>query len=255
MSGGVQAVSLTIEVDPPRLSRFLGELAKRHRILLVNLDVDETETETYALAFDLIFDPKPVQRRTVVTADYYVGSTGAELWVEPSTGKIQHFTQSRSFEVDYTSQSERQQRRAATFKPRLELSAGEAGASAEAGGFEIAAGSARSEAASFRSEERDLVAVFLDPELKWVLQLPRGERAVRDYLQGNLRLDAEIVPVDGRAGGTIRLRPSDIRFFGPDRRPLNFWASMAMRLILWQDGIRVHEPYPERIDFSIKRED
>lgn len=78
---------------------------------------------------------------------------------------------------------------------------------------------------------------------------------MRDYLQGNLRLDATVAPDGDMVAGEFVLRPSDIRFFGPDRRPANSSASLAMRLILWKEGFRFDEPYPERMAFSIVREE
>jgi hypothetical protein len=88
--------------------------------------------------------------------------------------------------------------------------------------------------ATFSCSEMILVPINKGEAIHWRLDSPRGDKAVRDFLMGNLYLFAECAwngtPKQGRFGA----RPSDVRFFDDQRRPLSKATSLLMLYQLWR---------------------
>lgn len=251
-----ERVPVKLTVDPPTLVRWLSESGRRQRLLMLDVDVDVASANSVRIDFDLVFSPKSIRRGTVVDqADYYVGSTGAELHVQPRKGEVCDYTAGRSVDVNYSNSTDIARRSAATIGPEATVSVGGGDTKLGIGNVSYAAGSKRAMSASFQAEERVLQTEFANPHVKWVLVLPRGERAVRDFLQGNLSLYAECRYLDRGIEGQIEVRPSNIRFFGPDRRPLGRMASLRMRYALWNRRIRILSQDPECIAFRVNKVD
>jgi hypothetical protein len=116
--------------------------------------------------------------------------------------------------------------------------------------IELEANSERNFSTSFKSAERLLVSTDMNDTIKWNLDLPRGEKAIRDYLIGNLYLYACASWKEKPLTGEVTIRASDIRFFDADRRALSFKRSLAMLYCLYRKGITVQHKDGFRIQYS-----
>lgn len=244
------AMQVKVTFHSPTLARWLDTDARRTRLILLEVDANAISKHAVRLEFDLIFSPKSIRRNGVTRADYYIGSTGAELRVSPSRGWVSAFSKGLTVDANYTNSFKSARGFGVLLKPKVSVELPSAKLSGSAVAIQYGAGSELSMECSFRASERYLETEFARPEIKWSLALPRAQNVVRDYLQGNLNLFAECMRLDEGIKGVIEIRTSDIRFFCPERRPLGRVASLLMRYALWREGIHILSQDPESIDFE-----
>lgn len=242
---------LRIRFQTPTLVRWLTKEGRECRLLLVDVDADALSEEIVNLSFNLVFSPKAVRRRGIVEADYYIGSTGAELHLRPSKGRIISYTKSQAIDVNYSNSSRRTRKWSVIIEPKASASVPSAEVGGSVGAAECSAGSEQEIRSSFCSSERILETEYANPEVKWIFALPRRENVIRDYLQGNWHLFAECESLKKGIEARLELRVSDIRFFGADRKPLGPFTSLLMRYELWCDGIHILSQAPESMKFKI----
>ena len=236
-SSGSSENVLHLLVEPPKILPWMSKEEQDGSILLLGLEADHEDKDCIRIDLDVVFNPIPVRRKQgpVRQADFYVGCTGAEIGVEASAGSILKHTGPTTLSVGYSNSTSRNRSSGLTLDPILAMNSGETklGAVTKEASQEVTFN------ATFSSEERVLQPVLLHDTIKWTINLPRGNKAVRDFLMGNLHLFAvcrwDHVPRTGR----VTVRPSDVRFFDGNREPLGPRRSLMMEFVLWLRRIQV----------------
>jgi len=201
----------------------------------MDFEVDEVPRGGLRLDVDVAFNPLSVRRGAVTRVDFYIGSTGAEISVQATEGAIQEHTGPSTLSVSYANKQTLVRQTTLSLTPSLKTKKGTAESELSLGAITREASHAREFAASFASEERFLATTVLRDTIKWTVTLPRGEKAIRDFLVGNLYLFAICHWPERPRRGTITVRPSDVRFFDDQRRPLSALKSLVMEFVLWRD--------------------
>jgi len=232
---------------------MLDETERRKRVLLLHIDANFSDGEL-RLDFDLTFSPKSIRVGKINKVEYYVGSTGGHLNLKPQGGKITSHTPAKNISVQYLITDNTDKRSRIKAAPKLQITAKDEKLNAEIGGLEFETVASDQKQSEFSNTERLLETEFANPDLKWTLQLPRGKKITRDFLQGNLNLFAELKTTTGSLDGSVEIAPTDITFFGPDRAPLGALASLRMKYLLWRKGYLILDQAPEKISFSMSYE-
>jgi hypothetical protein len=222
-------------IDPPVLLRWVPK-EERDEVLFLELEPDFLDENTIRIDLNVVFRPIPIRRGSLQTKDYYVGSTGARVLFETFDGKVKDYTKGSALKVNYESSYSRSRESDAELSPEV----GGKNASLSIGEVSFSRGVKRTFKTSFSGNERVLSDIDLGYGVEWELKLPRGQ-AIRDYLIGNLFLYVESSWDCKNKGGRIVLRPSDILFFDSERRTIGDGIrALAMRFVLWRQGIRLN---------------
>lgn len=251
MSGGeLKTVNIRLRVEPPLLIPWLSERERQANIMLLDLDADVEADATLRLDLNVVFNPLSVRRGVVKKVDYYVGSTGAEVSVQATGGAVSEHTQAATLDVNYSNTSKKQRKVGLSLTPVVKAKDGSAEVDATIGSITHEAAQETSVSATFASKERYLAPLRIGDTIKWTITLPRGEKVIRDFLTGNLYLFAKCAWASGPRSGTISIRPSDVRFFDHDRRPISTIRSLLMWFILWERYVKIENSDGFRIEFK-----
>lgn len=247
-TSGSQA-PLQIKVSPPFLIPWTTEEERNRNCLLLDLEADATTNRGIRLDLDVVFCPIPIRHGVLNRSDFYVGSTGAEVTVVAERGQVHEHTGPETLVVNYSNKTTQVRSADLDLAPELEAESGGAKAKASLGSIKRQQSDSREFTASFQSEERRLAPMHLHNSVKWTITQPRGEKAVRDFLLGNLYLNATCRWAGQARSGAVEVRPSDVRFFTSDRRPVSWLRSVFMQAVLWSEGISVDNRDGFRIAF------
>lgn len=217
----MSGTSRTVFVKPPLLMKWLSPRQRKEYIVLLDLEPDFLDEKVLRLDLDIAFNPISVRREGVVEADYYIGSTGAEIFLEVNNGIVRDYTPSQTLEVHYKNTAKYNR------LSRLELKP----SSNAAASITFEAGEERTFVSDFSGSEHTLKPICRKNDVRWLLAMPRVEKVVRDFIAGNLRLFG-ICECSSRISGKVYVRPSDIRFFDNKRKPLSNVGSLMMRYVL-----------------------
>lgn len=248
-------MSVCLRISPPNILPWLSAEERRRTVVLFDFDADTECERTLRFTLNVIFRPISIPVGLVNQRDYYVGSTGADIFVETKDGSILQFTRGATLSVDYSNTTRRQRSSLVSLAPALKTKNGAKELEAKLGSITFGAEQEQVLAAKFSSEERALVAINLGDTIHWSVALPRGERIIRDFLLGNLNLYAVCRWPRDPMRGRISARPSDVRFFDPDRRPLGATQSIVMAFVLWRKGITVQNSDGMYVEFEAIRHD
>lgn len=229
----------TLVVDPPLLLPWLSSQEKLRAVVLLDLEADITGIEALRLDLNVVFNPIPVRRGSLQKMDYYIGTTGAEIVLDTVAGSVTNFTAEQSIDVNYSNTVEHCRKSTVAIKPTLEGKDGGRELKAGFGEFRWEKDATRSFKSAFACQERILSPIQMGSVLRWIINLPRGEKVIRDFLAGNLFLFAECSWTGGKPYGKVSVRPSDVRFFDDERRPLKRMTSIAMLFALWKNGVAI----------------
>lgn len=231
---------LNFIIEPPILTPWLSDGERDKNIVLFDLQIDFEDEDKLRFDFDVAFNPISVRRGKVDRRDFYVGCTGAEIHFIISSGQIIEYTKGSKLDVKYENRRDFNRQTALNLIPKLK-------SKNKINEREVAPGSLTykksqyvSFSASFNSEERTLATIHLANTVKWHIKLPRGEKVIRDYLLGNIYLHAVCSCNTNDKSGKVIVRPSDVRFFGSDQRPLSWIKSVVMHYILYRKNIDIY---------------
>jgi hypothetical protein len=230
---------VSLVLCPPNIVPWLSNEVRNRNILLLDFDADLEDDETLRIDLNVVFNPIPIRRGRITSADYYIGSTGAEISLKAISGTIQQYTTGAKLDVHYSSTTTRLRKVSLILKTNVGF-----------GSINHDATEERSFTSTFASEERYLAPVHMGDTIKWVINLPRGEKAIRDFLIGNLYLFAMCAWSSQSKSGWVSIRPADIRFFDSKRRPLNSMNSLLMWYVLWKQGLKIENSNGFKVHFK-----
>jgi hypothetical protein len=230
---------LDFDIEPPVLIPWLTDDERDRNIVLFDMQVDREEPLKLRFDFDVAFNPISVRRGAIDRKDYYIGCTGAEFFFRINEGEILDYTKGSTLNVEYKNQKEFIRNTSLNLNPEVKLKIENSEASVNLGAIKHDKSKHVVFSANFNSSERTLEPLHLNNSIKWSISLPRGLKIVRDYLLGNLYLHVICLSENEKFCGKIKIKPSDVRFFGPDKSPLSLKQSIIMRYILYKKDIDI----------------
>ncbi|MEM9298932.1 MAG: hypothetical protein AAGA64_11135 [Bacteroidota bacterium] len=243
---------MEFEITPPILTPWLDEKEREKNVLLIDLQIDKNKKDEIRFDIDIAFNPISVRRGSVTVKDFYIGCMGAEiaLSLNPDKGVLLEFTEGCSLNVNYTNQNSYQRSATVSLVPEIKSENGKNKTDIKLGSLQYIASKQATFSASFSSDERLLAPIKLGNAIKWTITLPRGEKAIRDFLIGNLYLFAVYGSLEQAVSGNIYAKPSDITFFDDTKRALGTKKSIIMRYILYKRNIDISNADGLKIQFK-----
>jgi hypothetical protein len=212
---------------------------KGTNVVLLDFKADLEDDRTLRLDLNIVFNPLAVRRGKITAVDYYVGSTGVEVSLDVHEGKVSQYTGEATLEINYSHSTTVKRKSALSLAPGIKTKRGDWEMDAKLGKISHEASDAHDFTAKFTCKERLLAPVHMGNEVKWRLMLPRGGQVISDFLTGNLYLFAKCFWARTPKSGCIMIRPSDVRFFDDQRRPIGRTRSLIMKYVLWRRGVKL----------------
>jgi hypothetical protein len=236
-------VAVTIEIDPWNLATWLKADDLRRRILILDLEIDALDERTLHFDLDVAFSQVSIRRGLLQPADYYIATKAAEIVFEVDDGSVIDWTKSKLIEVRYENVVKRSRRSEVTLAPKAQIKAGSLEIAVSPGSVKFNGEGETQRTASFSGVEGEITAIRSGNAVRWIIVLPRGEKATRDFRIGNLDFFALCRWQEGAVRrGQITVRPSDLSFFDNDRRPLTKKQSIMMWFQIARQKVNICDP-------------
>ena len=224
-----------ILIDPPRLMCWLPE-DMQTGVIFLELEPDFPTGETFRLDLNVIFRPVAIRRGFVQKQDFYVGSTGARIEVRIKDGKITTYTKKKSIKVGYEETDTHSRKAEVSISPKIEVGKD---ISLEPGEVTFGKDVARSHTNKYSGTEQTLAVAAASKYILWELA-DTPNKVIREYQLRNLYLFLE-ASTKKEVEGKIIVRPSDIRYFGPDHKKLSWTKSFFMDCSMSIGGKNIDE--------------
>jgi hypothetical protein len=202
----------------------------------------ETLSDTQSqLSLDIAFPVIPIRRGYLEPTDYYVGTTGATVTLTAKEAEFVDYTGPVGIDVEYEQSAGKSRSQTGKLAPEYKTKLGPAELQLKPGSLESSFATTSGSSIKYQSKEFLLAPTKSVGSLTWQVDMPRGEKAVRDFLLGNLSLSATLEWQTTDRHGTAQARPSCVAFFDGGKRKLEGWrACVLMLFILWRRGIRLN---------------
>jgi len=219
-------------------------------ITLVDFEPDILASGDVRLDLRVAFKYIAVRSKGFIAhADFYIGCTSASVQLDVEGEEIKEFTQGMELTVNYRDVERRTRDSKACLEPSFEFKVAETEAKVAAGSVSLESGHESVFERSFAFAERFLAAVDTGRSVIWRLDPPTQAQAVRDFLFCNLHLYAVVTSTSGENRGKITVRPADVRFYGPDRRPYSDTTSLLLLYQLWRARRLMFRPHGVEVAF------
>lgn len=232
--------------------RWLTGESKLRSLVLLDMTPD-VEGGAVLMDIDVVFNAIPIRLATMGgRADYYVATTGGRVVVNLNQGSIDSYSQAISIDTVYELSSERTQ------QATVQLTCGSLlprGIMEESEGNKVTlrSGSKRKYACTFNGSERVLAPIATPPHgLTWIFSSTRGEKAVSDFVSGNLPLYVRLSCGRNGLDGTVECVPERVALYNADKRPLGSLTSAFMWLVLHLRGYEVLNADGVTVQFAAK---
>jgi hypothetical protein len=218
--------------------------------VLLGLGAESASSESVKMLVDVVFQSVPL-KRPLRRGYWYLGSTGAEIELQAVRGKITGHTEGSQITVKYTTKSGKDKKFTAKIEPSVkvgedvEISAGE---------ISVESTGTREGEAEFISKENLLAVVNRGDAVVWQESMVRGEKAVRDFLFGNLKLWAQCKWSDKSQIGRVRLHTSAF-FFDDQKRRLSGWKALLMEFTLAERNVKIPNRDGVEVQFAYTEEE
>lgn len=240
-----------LRLGPEALLRQLDMYGASDALVLVDIIPDSHDPAELDLSLNLIFNPRPFRTHFLHEEDWWFGSTGAELFLEAANGSASKYTLPTTISVSHSDVKRRSQHAEFKLEPRISSKSGSVESELELGSMTIPAGGEMTFQVQFQSSERVLEAVKMTHGVRWVIRMPRTENVMRDFLLGNLFLEAVCRWDQLPHRGKITVRPHDIRLFDPQQRPAKKAASLVVRYLCWKRDFHFRFTRGFTIDYEV----
>jgi hypothetical protein len=192
-------------------------------VLAVQVQPGLLSDEEGRLAIAAAFRVERIPVGVVIQTEISIGCTGAHFQVSAQHTTFARWAEGSSMATSYDGGTEVETRGSATFP-------------------HVSGDLKHRQSANFHFSGIEQTVVSIRPSpavLEWSCDSHRGEKAVRDYLMGNLELWATF-PIVRDLSFRVVSKPRDRRFFNDTARPLGALASLALFAKLW--ALRVDLP-------------
>jgi hypothetical protein len=226
-------MEIKLYITPPTLLPWLPRAERECSAFLLDVRADLVMPDRLRIDLDLVFCPIVVRHGMINKVDYFIGSTGADAYIEATDGEIGLHTSGQKLTGEHTNKIARARSATLTLSPEVKSKTTVGERSVKPGEIRLGAENQDECTVKFTCSEMVLAPVIIRDRVWWRLDTPRGEPAVRDFLVGNLALSAECIWFDRPRTGRFGAR-ADIRFFNDQRRPLAKITSLLMQYRLWR---------------------
>lgn len=222
MTRNAHGESVTLVFSPPVLSAWLSEAERDGSVALLEVLGERKTDECLRVNLVIAFQSIPLRvRRLMGQADFHIGCSSAEVELRVYKGEVRDYSKPQSLSVNYRHKTVLTTERGVVIEPKLSTKKQPGGeASLALGALSWKDNRAREIEAVFSSEERVIQPAWTRDAVKWRIDPPEGSSVVRDFMFGNVFLFGECEWPNEKAHGRITIRPSDISFFGRDRKQL-----------------------------------
>lgn len=195
---------LKFNVNPPMIEQLLPFDELKYVPAAVGIHPDVSDNATLLLRLNLIARAIKVGSQSPQSPlRYIIGVTSVTIDVSSDQSKLLNYTRAMTIHVKYEAQIGWSQKRGIKFSPEGKLKVGVKELSVSAGDVDVEAGTQRSVKAAFEVDEALLSPSAYAKAISWQLDTPGMQKISRDYMTGNLVLDAEFeLPDVPRAEGS-----------------------------------------------------
>lgn len=232
-------MKIDLIVSPPKLMPWLTSEEKDANIMQLDFEADLDSKGVWRLDLNVAFNPRSVQHGRMRKTSYYIGSTGGEIKIELTDGKILDHTKAVVLDVAYAATTTTKRETDLALIPDLKVKAAKNQIAAKVGSISHKRNNERSYTNTFKSEERLLAPVKMHNTVRWSIKLPRGRKVISDFLEGNLYLFATCTWKSNKTRGSVSVRPSDVQIFNNDKEPLGSLRSILMMFVLYLRKVRL----------------
>lgn len=182
------------------------------------------------LTIDAGFSPRVVPKGVVVLVEFFVGTTGARFEATADGAVVRNQTKADVVATSHVVETSRDQ--SERIEPSGTIKSGTKEVSVTLGASESQA--SETQRTTFSGSECLLAITEVGRTgVRWHLRRHRGTKAIADYLEGNLVLNAVAEwNAPERPVITVTAQPTDIRYFGPSGDVLPRRSSIALWLWL-----------------------
>lgn len=195
--------------------------------VLLSLNAEPVGTETVKMSIDVVFQSVLLER-PIGKGYWSIGSTGAELRFRAAGAAIGAHTAGSKISVKYKIANGKERTITAKVEPTVEV--GE-DVKASVGEFGFEGKTSAGGEAEYESHESPLAVIEKGDTVVWQQAITRGEKVVRDYLFGTLKLWADCKWGAKSKQGHVRLRNSAF-FFNQEGTRLPGWKALLMEATL-----------------------
>jgi len=207
----------------------------------------DKDKQGYRIDLDLAFRALEVSMTQLQPADYFVATQSIKITFLAENSTVISHTSSQKFETNYKNTYSRNR------TTNLRLQSSSVNGTPPYPTYD--SGSMSQYEVSFQGAEHTLVASSTPGRVEWTLSTPRGEKAIRDFILGNLYLYLVVGWQDLPRKGSMLVRLSDISFFNSNSRKItNPLTVIAMRYAMWLDKIELPLQNALSIEFEVKDE-
>jgi hypothetical protein len=228
-----------IIVEPPLVLALMSLEARSRSVMLFGLTAEKLAIDSWRVLVNVVFQPIRIRRGALAPVDYYVATTGGHIELSAPEAEVLDFTGPSGMKVDYELGAQRKAEIDRKLAPELTSKAGGLDLQLKGVTSEHSRQDVLSSGAKFSSTEMLLTATNCENAVTWQIDSHRGDKIIRDFLVGNVYLDAVFRWRGLTKKGIARVCPSEIAFFDGGRRRLSKRASILMRFALWRKGIDV----------------
>jgi hypothetical protein len=239
-------------MEPNRLKPWT--ITQATDVIVGDLELKKLPTKgaipRYKATLHCSINPIPIQRGLVVKSECYVAIKGARFGIGCVGAALEGGTESVNLTATYA--SSRRGSKNLSITPKIKAKSADRGSiEAELAALSFARGAEAS--VTFGGEEAILLKTTEPPRIvRWSLSLPRGEKAIRDFLEGPIQLTVNVKPdqVGGNGEVVAAAHPTSRAFFNSDRRELGGLGGWALAVKLWTQGISLPS-----VDWRVVRRD
>jgi hypothetical protein len=245
----VATVTLT-----PAIAPWVSEDVRKRSLVLLDFAAD-CPSSGLRVTLDAIFRAIPVRLSLASgRADYYIATTGGRIRVDLRKGSLLEYTEAIEIRSSYRNTVKSTQIAAIKVSPSLGSGEASAPTARLAAGITLESGQERIHECRFDGLERTLQPTREgDQSLEWKFHSTRSEKAVSDFVAGNLILYFVSAWAAKTIVGTVEFVPENVTCFDNQRRRLSDLKSAAMYLYLFLKRYRVDNVDGTRIHFKAKR--
>jgi len=216
--------------SPHLVAELLEPCDIEQNIMLMDI-FGVVEGERWLAEITVIFNPIILSRNHGASrADFYIGSTGALVRIDlEKNGDFKDWTRALSVDTETKIHKTLKKGVKVALKPAIGI---KKDAKVSPGELSGDIGKEMTQESTFEIKEYPLEPKKIGRAIEWMIKMPKGYKAVRDFLYGNILLSAEVQWEKVPHSGSFTLRTSDIRFFDDQGEPLSKIQTLAMRFLM-----------------------
>jgi hypothetical protein len=174
----------------PCETRDLDRKERLSSVLLLGLDGESTGDAGLRLRLNVVFQSISVRRGHLAPSDYFIATTGGSASVSAADAEVIKYTPSATISVEHVASHERESGGSFQLSPKVKSGAKDAERTVELGSMQLGGKEKVTSEMKFLVPEMLLVATNLGNEVQWKIDSHRSEKTVRDFLVGNVSLEA-----------------------------------------------------------------